>query len=294
MRYIRSVQSAVAVLLLLAISSCADPVLLRREVQEGPTWLVRLDAFQTSQPSAGGYDHPVSWKPEDISAILARCFLEERLGLMDQAKPAQPLFSPNEIDLLYPAIRKAFEQATRAEWVVFVLLQPHGVETGVTSGALFVESHRLHVVVANHRRLVAGNSTELARVRENPFYSIKGSGGTVAFESARFTIATRANWTGGHRASASELVLDHTAFLSYLRQRAAMETPPRAVSAPEARVQTNREAVFGGNSHQGLLDDRATMDRLRAEVEHLKQQLAEKDLEIERLRGKMFHPKTVP
>lgn len=73
-----------------------------------------------------------------------------------------------------------------------------------------------------------------------------------------------------------------------------METPPRAVSAPEARVQTNREAVFGGNSHQGLLDDRATMDRLRAEVEHLKQQLAEKDFEIERLRGKMFHPKTVP
>ncbi len=249
-----------------------------------PAWFVRLDSFETEDRPSARYDHPVSWKDEDLAAVMAGLFLEERVGLMDNVKPSQPLFSAEEIDLLHPAIRQAFEKATRAEWIAFVLLQPHGAETEVTSGGLFVESHRMHVVVANHRTLVAGNSVDLAGVRNNPFYSIKGSGGGLAFEPRRFGLGSKANWSGGHRASASELVLDHEAFLSYVRRSASTAAPLRVTPASGQPLSTDPNASHGRASEPDRLDQSSIVNRLQAQIERMKQQLVEKDLEIERLK----------
>lgn len=271
-------------LLLVVFSGCSAPVLTSRVVLQEPAWFVRLDSFATEDRASARYDHPVSWKDEDLAAVMAGLFLEERGGLMDNAKPPQSLFSAEEINLLYPAIRQAFEKATRTEWIVFVLVQPHGVETGVTSGALFVESHRLHVVVANHRRVLAQHSGELADVRTNPLHSIKGSGGSLAFEPPRFGLGSKANWSGGHRASASELVLDHEAFLSYVRLSASTTAPLRATPASGQPLSTDLNASHGRATDPDRLDQSSLVNRLQAQIERMKQQLVEKDLEIERLK----------
>ncbi|MCW5797699.1 MAG: hypothetical protein LZF60_160188 [Nitrospira sp.] len=262
-------------------------MLVSRDVQQRSDWMVRLDSYQSTEQHPVTYEHPFSWKAEDLSAILARLFLEERVGLMDHAQPAKPVFSPAEIALIEPVVREAFEKALPAEWIAFLLLQPNAGETGVTSGALFVESHRLHIVVANHHTIIGNNSEELARVRANPFYSIKGSGGVLGFEPSRFSIATKVNWSGGHRASASELVLDHTAFLSYLTHAASRETPLRIVPPSTKQTSAEGQTSTEGVPDQGAFHAQPTLRQLQGEIERLKQQLVEKDLEIDRLKAEL-------
>ena len=281
-------------LLLLICSGCAGPVLVSRDVQQRSDWFVRLDSVESTEPSPVVYDHPFSWKAEDLSAILSRLFLEERVGLMDNPKPAKPVFTPAEIELVEPPVREAFGKARPGEWIAFLLLQPNAGATGVTSGGLFLESHRLHVVVANHRTMVGNNSDELVRVRANPFYSIQGSGGVLAFEPSRFRLSTKANWSGGHRASASELILDHSAFLSYVTHAAPREMPTSALSP--IRQQSSAEALTSpaGASVPGDPHDQPMLPQLQGEIERLKQQLAEKDLEIDRLKAQILKPGARP
>ncbi len=275
-------------LFLLVCSGCTGVILTSRDVQQSSGWVIRLDSFQSSEASRVVYDHPVSWQADDLSAILTRLFLEERLGMMDTAKPAKPVFSPEELTLIQPAIRRAFQEASGREWIAFLLIEPQGAEAGVTSGALFVERQKLHVVVANHHTLVAKTSEELARVRANPLYSIQGSGGVVAFEPPRFGLGTKANWSGGHRASASELILDHTAFLSYLTHATSRETPVRALPPSREQGQAESQSFSDGRSDQGASRDETTLDRLQGEIARLKQQLSEKDLEIGRLKAELL------
>lgn len=266
---------------------------MSRDVQQGPSWFVRLDSYQTTHSSAR-YDHPVSWKAEDLSAILSRLLLEERVGIMDDAKPARPVFSWEEVALIQGAARQAFQEASPAEWIAFLLLQPRGEETGVTSGGLFVESQRLHVVIANRQTIVGRNSEELARVRANPFYAISGSGGAVSFEPRQFGLATKANWSGGHRASASELVLDHTGFLSHLRNTASLEAPIRAASPSSQHIQMDQQPFPDDAADPCAPPDQATVRRLQTEIERLKKQLAEKDLEIDRLKAESLRSRPKP
>ncbi len=275
--------------LLLLFSGCSTPLPTSRLVQQDSTWFVRLDSFETADRSSQGYDHPVSWKDEDLSVVLSGLLLEERVGLMDSAKPAKGLFSPEEIALLVPPLRQAFGDATSHEWVALSLIQPAGPEAAVTSGALFVEGHRLHVVVANHRSVLTQGSEDLARVQANPLYSAKGSGGAVGFEPSRFGLGTKANWSGGHRASASELILDHEAFLSYHRQSTSPTARYHSTVPSEPYKSTSFEDSYAQDADSGTIDRGSEVKRLEAEIERLKQQLADKDREINRLQRESDH-----
>lgn len=273
---------------MLSLPACGGPVLLSRDVEQRADWFVRLDSLQTTEQTTGHYDHPHSWQVDDLSAILTRLFLEERVGLMDNAKPAKPVFSGQEITLIRSAIRRAFQEAAPREWIAFLLLSPNAGEPSLTSGALFVEAQKLHVVVANHHTAVARNSEELARVRANPMYSIQGSGGVVGFEPTRFGLGTRANWSGGHRASASELVLDHAAFLSYLTHATPRESTIRSPAPPKKNGQVEGKRSSDSVSDQDVRQEQSMRGRLQEEIDQLRQQLAEKDLEIDRLKAQLL------
>jgi len=275
--------------LLLLFSACSTPLPASRLVQQDSTWFVRLDSFETADRSSHHYDHPVSWKEEDLTVILSGLFLEARVGFMDSAKPAKGLFPPEEIALIVPPVRQAFGNATSNEWVAFSVIQPDGPEAAVTSGALFVEGHRLHVVVANHRSVLTQGSEDLARVRANPLYSAKGSGGAVRFEPSRFGLGTKANWSGGHRASASELILDHEAFLSYHRQSTSPTARYHSTLLSEPYKSTNFEESHAQDPGSDTIDRGSEVKRLEAEIERLKQQLADKDREINRLQRESDH-----
>lgn len=280
--------------ILLAVIGCAGPALTSRVVQEEPSWFVRLDSYQNGDRSPLRYEHPGTWTVEELSAILSRLLLEDRVGLMDSSRPPRPVFSSEEITLLAPAIKDSFQKARPNEWIAFSLSTPSGSGLAVTSGGMFLAGSRLHVVVANHRTPLAHDSQEFARVRANPFYSAKGSGGTLVFESSRFMMGTQANWSGGHRASASELILDHRAFLSFLTLTNATPTPLKAADSSTPTLPSGQGAS-GLSSVSGDSDPYRTIGRLQEEIERLKKQVAGQEAEIARLKRSANHsPRATP
>ena len=252
-------------------------------VQEESSWLVRLDSYQNAGGSPVRYEHPVTWTVEELSAILSRLLLEDRVGLMDSSRPQRPVFSVEEIGLLAPAIRHSFQQAKPSEWIAFYFSQPIASGLAATSGGIFVADSRLHVVLANHHAVMAGGSEELASIRTNPLRSVRGSGGMLTFESPRFVMGRQANWSGGHRASASELILDHRGVLSFLKLPGAVTAPSLPVRPvlPVPSSEPRNSQVATEES-----DPRTVILRLQEEVERLKRKVDEQEAEIARLKEK--------
>lgn len=276
--------SCVFGLLILLCLGCTAPALTSRVIEQDSTWFVRLDSLQDTGSDIPRYDHPTAWRQEDLSAILSRLFIQERVGLMDHARPPSSVFSSEELNLLVPAIRTSFQTAAPSQWVSFVSDQSLDGGRVITSGAMFMEAGKLHVVIANHRLPLAGNAKELARVQANPLYSVHGSGGTLGFDSPQFVMHTKSNWTGGHRASASELILDHAAFLSYLQRTGAAMVPSHGAQSKVSASEPEFHVPRPQSSNPGQTDVEGTILRLRKEIEILKQQLAEKEGEIDRLK----------
>lgn len=238
-------------------------------MQESEDWFVRLDSVESPDRNTLHYQHPATWKDEDLFVILDQLFLEQRMGLMDEPKPAQNVFSPDELQRILPSIQEAFHAALPHEWVAFLIALPRGqAERAVTSGGLFHEGDRLHVVVANHRTLLPMQSNELVKIRGNPMYSVNGSGGTLGIEPRRFVLSTKANWSGGYRASASELVLDHHGYLAQ-------------VHLPDRRRVTKDLTTSDSPASP---DPLTAIQRLEREIGALKQALGDKQQELERLK----------
>lgn len=230
------------------------------------------------------YEHPAVWTEVELNAILGRLLLEDRVGLMDKTRAPRTVFSETDIAFLSPAFRESFRLATPPEWIVFGLLRPEDAGYAATSGGLFLENNKLHIVLANYKTVVANNSEELSRVRANPLYSIKGSGGTLAFESSRFVTDVQANWSGGNKSSASELILDYRSFLAMLKRTAVSSTSPlpnepsASVVAPAPVVSPNRSQLTPD------ADLPRTIHKLQDEIGQLKKKVEEQEAEIDRLK----------
>lgn len=289
-----SLYSSFLGLAILFCLGCAGPILTSRVIEQDSFWFVRLDSFLDAGSASPRYDHPSVWRDEELSAILSRLILQERVGLMDNARPPRSVFSLEEIHLLVPTVRKSFQEATPHEWIVFTLAAQQATGRETTSGGMFVEEGKLHLVIANHRLPLPANSQELARVRANPLYSVQGSGGLLSFDSPRYVIATKANWSGGHRASASEVILDHAEFLSSLHRTGSALTSLPAGGSPGSVAATESDIRRSGPSSSGQVESEGNVYRLREEIERLKQQLAEKDAELDRLKRREIRSRPTP
>ena len=282
--------------LLVCGAGCSPPALSSRMVQDSSAWFVRLDSYQEAAQASAPYDHPAAWSAEDTAAVLGRLLLEDQGGLMDKPKPPRPVFSPEEIRALTPALQQALQSAGPREWIAFYLSQPDGSATAVTSGGLFLADSQLHVVLANHHRSLAPTSPDLAAVRANPFHALRGTRGRLTFESSRFVVDTQPNWSGGHTASASELILDHRAWLSLLRSAggAAPVSHPSVTSPPPNQVAAAPTEPIAVTQEA---DQATTIRRLQEEVERLKHRVEEQESELARLRRNAERPspaKTTP
>lgn len=274
--------------ILLASLGCAGPPLTSRPVHTEPAWFVRLDTQQEARPSSDLYDHPATWTSEELSAILSRLLLEEQRGILDSPRPPKPVFSLKEITQLAPAVQRAFHMAHSTEWLSFYLSDSSTHQLIITSGGLFIKNGRLHLVIANHQEPVAETDTDVAAVRSNPLRSLKGTRGALRFESARFAIGTEANWSGGHAAAASELVIDQQAFLAYLRLPTATLVQPTAtlpaVELPRTPPSTN-QATTG---HEPEAKD--PLIKLQEEIDRLKRRVEEQESEIAKLKQPAKQP----
>lgn len=277
-------RSFLPVLLCLVCVSCAPPALTSRAIQQDSSSFVRLDSYRDAASSSVRYEHPAIWTEEELDAILGRLLLEDRVGLMDKTRAPRTVFSEADIAFLSPAIRKSFRLATPSEWIVFGLLRTEDTGYAVTSGGMFLEKDKLHIVLANHKTAVANNSEELSRVRANPLFSIRGSGGALAFESSRFVTDVQANWSGGNKSSASELILDYQSFLAMLKRTAVSSASPRATEPSAIAVAPVPVVSPTQSQNASDADLRQTIRRLEDEVGQLKKKVEDQEAEIGRLK----------
>jgi hypothetical protein len=256
---------------LLAWLGCAGPSFTSRMVSSEPFWSVRLDTYlEPSKAAEVRHDHPADWSGSKLHAILSRLLLQEQVGLFDRKPPPRPVFSPEEIGQLVPALREAFLAARPSEWIVFYVARPAGSVLEITSGGLFLEDKQLHVIVANHRERVSPGPGGDDAVRASPIRSLRGAGGSLTFDPPAFVLASRANWLGGSAGpSASEVVLDHTAFLT------AAISPGGLFRLSPAQ-----------GSDSDLVSLREQVSRLQAEIARLREKLDAQADELGRLKAR--------
>lgn len=270
--------------LVLLCAGCAGPTIASRAAVGEATWFVRLDTFMDSRSAADlRFDHPAQFSDAELGAVLSRVRVQERAGLLERKPFPQPLFSPGEIRQMMPSLQKTLRAAKPAEWAVFYSALPAGTGQEVTSGGLFVKGNQLHVVVANHHERVPSASDSLAAIRANPLSPWGGKGVTLSFDPPRFVAGTQATWLGGSAAApASELVLDHSAFLA----EASAAAPVAAAPVPPVTPPAPLQAAPRDAGNYAVMKDQVTT--LQSEVERLRRRLEEQDEDIAQLKTRLF------
>jgi hypothetical protein len=292
----------VALLFLAVGTGCAGPTIVTREIQREGTWFVRLDTYADPKAAAGlNFDHPATWPVEDITAVLSRFQVQERVALLEETPPPQLFLSPDDIMRLAPSMQKALRTAGPSEWVVFYVGRPAGGAQDVTSGGFFLKGGQLHMVIANYRERVSPGSDGAEAVRVNPMRSLGGRAFRLRFDPPRYVLTTQANWMGGpYGPPASEVVLDHTAYFADARSPApaALVSPSPArvepAPAPPPPLASPPPAPASESPSPSL---REQMRKLQKEVESLKERIEEQEDEITQLKARlseMESPKRKP
>jgi len=120
-------------------------------------------------------------------------------------------------------------------------------------------------------------------------------GVTLSFEPARFVTGTQATWLGGSAAAAaSELILNHSAFLAEAPAPAA--APVAAATVPQATAPVPQSAVIlpptmplaAPRDTGGYASMKEQMTGLQNEVERLRRRLEEQDEDIAQLKTRLF------
>jgi len=273
---------------LLACFGCAAPTITSRTVDSRASWFIRLDTFVDTR-TAGDlrYDHPADWSESELTTILSRLLVQERVGLLDQKPFPRAVFSSSEIRQLVPGLQKAFQMAKPSEWVALYSAMPAGTVQEVTSGGLFLQGNRLHVVVANYRERIPSGPDVPEAIRVNPMRPLGGRGFNVSFDPARYVSATKSNWTGGSSTTpASELILDHQAFLADARPPAPAPVATAPV-APAPAMKAPQVVPQAGPKDETITSLKDHMTSLQNEVERLRRRVEEQDDEIAKLKTRL-------
>jgi hypothetical protein len=283
-------------MLVLLCAGCAGPTIASRAAVGEANWFVRLDTFTEAGAVADlRFDHPAQLSEAELTAILSRVQVQERAGLLEQKPFPRPLFSPSEIRQMVPSLQKTLRSARPTEWAVFYAALPGAMGQEVTSGGVFVKGNLLHVVVANHHERIPSGSDSLAAIRANPLSPWGGKGVTLSFDPPRFVAGTQATWLGGSAAApASELVLNHSAFLAEAPAPAA--APVAAATVPQATAPVPQSAVIlpptmpqAAQRNVSSYDVmREQVSGLQSEVERLRRRLEEQDEDIAQLKTRLF------
>ena len=283
-------------MLVLFCAGCAGPTIASRAAVGEDTWFVRIDTFKEAGAVADlRFDHPSQLSEAELTAILSRVQVQERAGILERKPFPQPLFSPGEIRQMMPSLQKTLRAAKPTEWAVFYVALPGAMGQEVTSGGVFVKGNLLHVVVANYHERIPSGSDSLAAIRANPLSPWGGKGVALSFDPPRFMAGTQTSWLGGSAAApASELVLNHSAFLAEALAPAA--APVAAAPVPQAMAPFSQSAVVlpptmpqatqrNVSSYDVL---REQVSGLQSEVERMRRRLEEQDEDIAQLKTRLL------
>lgn len=172
---------------LFLVCGCETPHFQTMTILDSPNRVVALRAMPDAY-GGKGYDHPVTFKEEDMVKLLGG--VRAQRGLIDRS--VSPAFSDTEIQLFAPHFVKAFQKATKEEMVTFFetgQLDPENDLT--TSGGLYVAGGNLYVVLSNFSvKTRAWQSAEYhqASYRNRPLDQIDPQSGRLFFEPRQFMV----------------------------------------------------------------------------------------------------------
>ena len=261
--------------LLLVFGGCTDSMIITRPVQDEPSLLVGLAHYQ--DPGKLGlvqHNHPMEWADADLHSILARLLIQERGGIMDPFQQPQVVFSADDIIHLTPALLETFSVARPSDWVVFALWgsSQNSQALEVTSGGMFLQDQRLHIILSNHRERVSSEREGITGIRRNPFRSLRDiKQGKLTFDPTRYMIDSRNNWmAGGYESPASELILDLKAILATDRL-STLGTLEKYTAAENSR--TSSISASSTESDVGMLKEE--ISNLKEELSRLQRQITQ-------------------
>ncbi|MBI3809829.1 MAG: hypothetical protein HY284_05145 [Nitrospirae bacterium] len=174
MSFLTLYKTALAALAGLMLFGCSSPSVFTRVVHQDPSGFVSLES-----PLGGGtaritpYRHPVQFTKQEMAAVLQSVGAQREMSsiryyVLRQDPKSEPVFTPQEIQLLNPRLVAAFSKARPEEVVVFFLNQPRQDSVlEITSGGLFVQDERLYFLLANLRAPVT-TASKAERAREHP------------------------------------------------------------------------------------------------------------------------------
>jgi len=166
-----SITVAVPIFFILS-AGCASQPVVSKVFFENEDRLIRLDVVYRT----GGqeHSHPVKLNETELANALRSISARPLRGLpsflIGQKGFRFPAaLSEGMIQFLASQGADALRQATPLEEVVFYFNQPRkeGPIREITSGGLYMQGNRMHLVLANYRHGAVG-SMEIERARENP------------------------------------------------------------------------------------------------------------------------------
>ena len=145
-----------SIALLLGITACQERQFPTMTLAESPSSFVRLERDPMARNN-GGHSHPVSLTPEHMAAVLSGVMIEEPSRLLSFLEKSpeprrHPALNEAEIRFFAPLLAKGLALATTEEVVTFYQShQDTAIIRKVTSGGMFAEGDRLHIVLSNYR-----------------------------------------------------------------------------------------------------------------------------------------------
>lgn len=272
--------------LLLALAGCSPPLFdPRPPLVKEQGWFLRLETYGDPQRAAQvQFDHPADLAEADLAAILGRLLMQDRVASLSRQPAPELVFTPAETAQLAPYLARAFKAAGPTEWIEFALANYDGPAPRTTSGAFFIKDRRLHVVIANWLEPIATGRDGIGTVRANPLRPIKKRDQVLAFDGQGYVVSVAQSWMSEDGSpAATEMVLDHRAFLAALH---AKDQPTRPVAAAPAPPAPPAEKEPAGLQQQ--------LSTLQAENERLKKRLDDQAAELERLKAQLAAPKGKP
>ena len=269
------------ILLVLSVGCTGGSIFITRPVEDEPSLLVGLTTYHDKAKAAEvRHDHPVDWSEADLLAILKRLVIQEGSGLLDSSSPRQAVFSPEDLSTLIPALRKTFKLATPADWIVFAVWGSSGTAQAleVTSGGMYLQDQRLHILLANHRERVSSEREGIQAIHNNPFRAMKDVKRRLMLYPASDVIESRSTWiAGGFDSPVSELILDYQALL-------ATKPPdtPTGTKAGTASDIPKPDSTRLGSTEADVGELKEEITKLKEELSRLQQQINQQAEELSR------------
>jgi hypothetical protein len=202
-----------------AMAGCAAPRHETRAVNESPDRYVGLYALKgRGQDTTTAFAHPIVLSEREWARLLDGLYvrpLKKFLGLLPKQDEPSLAFDDDDRRYLATYLSEAFVKARPDERVVFYLSRNRELHvTEITSGGLFVQEARLHLVMANYLQPVSMAHIR-QQIRNDPLHAAGDAFYTFVPQHDQTVQTGRWGSLTQHLLDhVPELVVDHRAFLS--------------------------------------------------------------------------------